>query len=376
VKLEFSEYRPRKIVNTHRHADPWFWTRYSAHPYIGCRSGCEFCYLRGGHYLGRRDPANFDSLIQVKVNAADLLRKELALLEPEVIACGDWQQPAEDRYRLSRAMLEVVRDAGFPLFVVERSPLLTRDIDLLTDIRRRASVTVVFSLSSLDPALKRAFEPRSPGVASRLRAMARLATAGFTVGTALMPVLPMIGDDEAQLDAVVRASAEHGASFILAGGLSMEGVQAEHTYAAARRLNPALESSWRILYGAAPGAPPANALRARHARLGLTVRSLCIRAGLQDRMPRPKLTGPLAINRRVAEWLLNRCYDLELDQAAENRIWAYRKAAWAVEDLPENLADIYAARGASGLRAVPGVGAGLAAEISGWLNRAGASSAD
>ena len=90
MNLEFQEYRARKIVNIHRHVDgPWFWGRYSAHPYIGCRSGCEFCYVRGGRYLGRRDPDTFDTLIQVKVNAVELLRKELARLKPDVIACGD-----------------------------------------------------------------------------------------------------------------------------------------------------------------------------------------------------------------------------------------------------------------------------------------------
>lgn len=80
-------------------------------------------------YLGRRDPDTFDTLIQVKTNAVELLRKELSRLEPDVIARGDWQQPAEDRYRLSRRMLEVVCDLRFPLFVVERSPLLTRDLE-------------------------------------------------------------------------------------------------------------------------------------------------------------------------------------------------------------------------------------------------------
>jgi len=72
LKLQYQEYRPRKIVNVHRHVDgPWFWDKYSAHPYVGCRSGCEFCYLRGGRYLGRRDPQSFDTLIQVKVNTAE-----------------------------------------------------------------------------------------------------------------------------------------------------------------------------------------------------------------------------------------------------------------------------------------------------------------
>ncbi|MCG2767970.1 MAG: hypothetical protein L6435_06245, partial [Anaerolineae bacterium] len=249
MPLEFEEYRPRKIVNVHRHVDgAWFWDKYSAHPYVGCRSGCEFCYQRGGHYLGRRDPDTFDTLIRVKVNAVELLRKELSRLDRDVITCGDWQQPAEERYRLSRGMLEVVRDLGFPLFIVERSPLLSRDLDILMEINHQAWVGVVYSISSLDPALKQAFEPRSPGVNFRLEAMEKLAAAGITVGTALMPVLPLVGDDEGHLEDVIRATKDHGGSFVMGGGLTMDGVQAERTLEAARRLDPALETRWRRFY--------------------------------------------------------------------------------------------------------------------------------
>jgi DNA repair photolyase len=115
MELDFQEYRARKIVNVLVHVDgPWFWGKYTVHPYVGCCTGCEFCYSRGSRYLGKRDPDTFDTLIRVKVNAVELLRKELAHLDRDVIAAGDWQQPAEDRYRLSRQMLEVVRDFGSP----------------------------------------------------------------------------------------------------------------------------------------------------------------------------------------------------------------------------------------------------------------------
>ena len=200
MKLEFQEYRARKIVNVHRHVDgPWFWDKYSAQPYVGCRTGCEFCYLRGSRYLGRRDPNSFDTLIQVKTNAVELLRKELTGLNHDVIACGDWQQPAEDRYRLSRGMLKVVCDLGFALLIVERSPLLTRDLDLLVEINQKGWVGVIFSISSVNRTLKRAFEPRSPGVRRRLQAMDQLAKNGILVGTGLMPVFPFVCDDRAHL---------------------------------------------------------------------------------------------------------------------------------------------------------------------------------
>jgi DNA repair photolyase len=370
VKLEYQEYRVRKIVNVHKHVDgPWFWGKYTAHPYVGCRSGCEFCYERGSRYLGQRDPDTFSTLIQVKVNAVERLRAELPRLQPDVIACGDWQRPAEDRYRLSRGMLEVVRDLGFPLFVVERSPLLTRDLDLLADINRRTWVGVVFSISSTDPVLKRAFEPFSPGVRRRLRAMARLADAGIQVGTAMMPIFPFVGDDERHLDDMVRATKDHGGTFVMSGGLTMDGAQAERTLAAACRLDPELVPRWRELYRwPQDGQPNYGPPGPYNARLGLLVRELCTRHGLLDRMPRYIAPGPLAINKRIAERLLLQTYELELQQAAQYRIWAYRKAAWTVDESSESVADLYDERGQAGLRSLPGIGSSLARTVAGWLD--------
>ena len=371
MKLEFREYQPRRIVNVRKHVDgPWFWDKYSAHPYLGCRSGCEFCYLRGSRYLGRRDPESFDTLIQVKSNAAELLRKELARLEPDVIACGDWQQPAEDRYRLSRSLLEVVLELGFPLFVVERSPLLARDLDLLVEIHRRSWVGLVFSISNLDPALKQAFEPRSPGVQRRLEAMRQLADAGLLVGTTLMPIIPAAGDRAPQLEEVVVATRDHGGSFVLGGGLSMEGVQADRTLEAALRLDLGLERPLRRLYGWQPeGVPRYGPPREYAARLGRMVRELCEKHGLRDRMPRYIPAGPLAVNKRLAEQLFLKTYDLELERAATQAVWAFRKAAWAVDELASRVDDLYRGQGLAGLESVAGIGPQPAEFAASWLQQ-------
>lgn len=371
MNIEFQTYQARRIVNVHKHVDgPWFWGKYTAHPYIGCRSGCEFCYLRGNRYLGKRDPDRFDSLIQVKINAVDLLRKEIARLDRDVISCGDWQQPAEDRFRLSRAMLEVIRDFAFPLFIVERSPLLTRDLDLLSEINGQSWVGVVYSISSLDPDLKRAFEPRSPGIQRRLGAMARLASAGIAVGASMMPIIPYAGDDESHLDELIQAVKDHGATFVMGGGLTMDGVQAKRTLTAAESHDAGLAERWRQLYrwpvGGRPsyGPPPEY-----NARLGLLIRDLCSRHGILDRMPRYVGPGPLAINKRIAERLFLKTYDLELEQAQSHRIWAYRKAAWGVDEWPESIAQLYLDRGCTGLMDIPGVGKGVAGTIASWLER-------
>ena len=369
MNLELQEYNVRKIINIHKHVDgPWFWGKYTAHPYVGCRSGCEFCYARGSRYLGRRHPDTFDTLIQVKINAVELLRKELARLEHEIISCGDWQQPAEDSYRLSRGMLEVVHDLSFPLFIVERSPLVTRDLDLLTEINHRTWVGVLFSISSVDPVLKRAFEPRSPGVKRRLQAMDKLANAGILVGTSLMPIFPFVGDDKAHLEDLVRATRDHGGACVLSGGLTMDGVQAERTLAAARRLDPLLETRWREFYEwKADGKPSYSPPGAYNARVGLLIRELCARHGLLDRMPRYIAPGALSINKRIAERLFLKTYDLELEEARGYRIWAYRKAAWTVDESPRSVAQIYRDAGEAGLQELPGIGKRLAAQIAGWL---------
>ncbi len=369
MKLEFQEYRARKIVNVHKHVDgPWYWDKYSSQPYVGCRSDCQFCYTRGKRYLGRRDPDTFDSLIRVKINAVELLRPELSRLPPDLITCGDWQQPAEDLYRLSRNMLEVVYDLGFPLFIVERSPLLIRDLDLLAEINRQTWVGVAFSLSNIDPTLKQAFEPRSPGIKSRLQTMEKLAQANILVGASLMPIIPLVGDDEKHLADTIRATKDHGGSFVLGGGLTMDGVQAERTLEAARQLDPALATNWRELYNwAKEGKPNYSPPRAYNARLGLLIRELCTRHDMPDRMPRYIAPGPLAVNKRIAERLFLKTYDLELEMAKDYRIWAYRKAAWTVDEWPENIAQLYQAGGEVELRKLPGIGKSLAGQIAGWL---------
>jgi hypothetical protein len=265
-------------------------------------------------------------------------------------------------------MLEVVRDLGFPLFIVERSPFLARDLDLLAEINARAWVGVAYSISSVDPALKRAFEPRSPGVRLRLRAMAQLADAGILVGANLMPVLPFVGDDELHLDDTIRAVKDHGGRFVLGGGLTMDGVQARRMLEAFRLFDPTLEARVRELYAwGAGGRPKYGPPGAYNARLGLLTRELCARHGILDRMPRYVAPGPLAVNKRVAERLLLKTYDLELEQSPDYRIWAYRRAAWAVDELPESIVDVYEAKGKAGLQALSGIGKSIAAQIAVWL---------
>jgi hypothetical protein len=265
-------------------------------------------------------------------------------------------------------MLEVVNEFGFPLFIIARSPLLIRDLDLLVEINQRSWVGVLYSISNLNPALKSAFEPRSPGVKRRLHAIAELSSAGIYAGVSMMPIIPFVGDSCAHLEDIVLATKDHGGSCVLGGGLTMDGVQAERTLEAARCLDPELVSRWRKFYNWEVGGKPSYGPPGTYnSRIGLTLRELCAKHGLLDRMPRYIASGPLSINKLIAERLFLKTYDLELELAKDYRIWAYRKAAWTVDELTESIADIYGENGETGLVKLPGIGDRLAGQIASWL---------
>jgi DNA repair photolyase len=150
----------------------------------------------------------------------------------------------------------------------------------------------------------------------------KLRDGGLFAGVALMPILPFCGDGEVELDATIGAAVDHGAQFVIGGGLTLAGAQADRTYAAAATLDEELPNRLRVLYGG-ESSPP----RGYAAEIGRRVRELCARRGVADRMPRPILDGPCAQNRRVAEKMFLRAYELELEEAQPSRVWAWRKAA-------------------------------------------------
>lgn len=222
--MEYEVYKPKRILIVHRNADDWYWCKYGAHPYVGCYHGCHFCYARAEKYMQYPDPADFAEKIKVKINAARLLRKELSRVERNVIMTGDYQ-PAEKKFGLSRKILEVVRDLRFPLHLLERSPYLLKDIDILEEIKNQTWCCISFSFSTVDESLSRLLEPRAPSPRGRMRAIRQLADRGFLTGLSYMPIIPYITDSEEQIEETIAMAKENGAAFVLAASMTMESWQ-------------------------------------------------------------------------------------------------------------------------------------------------------
>ena len=208
--------------------------KWSLNPYMGCAHRCTFCYVRAFELRADRPfDERYGRSIRVKINVAEVLARELARpsWEKEHIAIGaatDPYQPAEGRYRLTRACLEVLADAANPFSIITRGPMIVRDRDVLERAARRASVGVTFSIPTVDEEVWKRTEPSTAHPRQRLRAVKELVDAGIDARVGMAPILPGISDGREQLAEVVRAAREAGATGIWANVLFLRPGTREH----------------------------------------------------------------------------------------------------------------------------------------------------
>ncbi len=187
----------------------------SLNPYRGCEHGCIYCFARPTHeYLGLSSGLDFETQILVKPRAPELLRQTLSSPKwrPQVLALSgvtDPYQPVERRLEITRRCLEVLLEFWNPVQIITKSRLVARDVDLLGALAREGCASVAVSITTLDPKLQRAMEPRASRPRLRLEAIEGLARAGVPVGVMIGPVLPGLTDHEIPdiLDAAARAGA-------------------------------------------------------------------------------------------------------------------------------------------------------------------------
>ncbi|WP_225783105.1 PA0069 family radical SAM protein [Xenophilus sp. Marseille-Q4582] len=186
----------------------------SLNPYRGCEHGCIYCFARPTHsYLNLSPGLDFETKLIAKRNIADLLRREIARrgYQPAEIAIGtatDCYQPVERELKLTRAVMEVLRDARHPFALVSKSSLVERDLDLIAPMAAQGLAAVYITVTTLDGELARKLEPRAAAPQRRLRTIRTLAQAGVPVGVSVAPQIPFVNED---MEQVLEAAWEAGA---------------------------------------------------------------------------------------------------------------------------------------------------------------------
>ena len=274
--------------------------KWSLNPYMGCVHRCTFCYVRAFEQRADRPSDDrYGRSIRVKTNVADVLARELsrpswARDDVAVGTATDPYQPAEGRFRLTRACLRELAKAWTPFSIITRGPLVVRDIDVLLEAAARVDVSVTVSLPTVDEDVWRTTEPGTAPPRSRLEAVRRLAEAGVDVGVGLAPVLPGLSDGPGQLEAVVRAAKAAGARGVWAAPVHLRPGVREHFLAALARDWPKLVGRYEELFAERAYLPAAVATPIRE-----RVRAAASTAPLPERrrrVERPREIEPTQLS--------------------------------------------------------------------------------
>ncbi len=239
--------------------------------YRGCSHNCVYCDGRAESYFV---DGNFGEDVSVKVNAIDILRRELDMKRkrspyyPAFIALGggvgDCYQPIEEKYELTRQTLELISESGlsFPVHVITKSTLIERDIDILEKINatEKGRVLVSFSFSSVDDEICAIFEPGVPAPSRRLQTLKLLKQRGIACGMFLLPVIPFVTDAPAFLDEALRKANEIGLDYVLFGGMTLKkGRQKQYFYEVIKKHYPGLLTKYEKIYSADESGVPVEA---------------------------------------------------------------------------------------------------------------------
>jgi DNA repair photolyase len=252
--VTFHEVRCRSALNRVPDASrvPFRWT---INPYRGCTHGCVYCFARNTHtYLDLDAGRDFDTQIVVKINIAEVLRRELARpsWSREHVAMGtntDPYQRAEGRYRLMPEVITALARSGTPFSILTKGTLLSRDLPLLTDAGRQVRVGVSISLALLDAELHATLEPGTPPPPARLNLIRRIRAAGLSCGVLVAPILPYLTDSDELLAQLVGELSAAGATSISGIALHLRPGARQWFFRWLGREHPQLVPAYERLYG-------------------------------------------------------------------------------------------------------------------------------
>lgn len=230
---------------------PMEWT---INPYRGCSHACAYCFARPTHtYLDLDGGDDFDRQIIVKVNVAEVLRKELGRpsWQRHAVALGtntDPYQRAEGRYALMPGIIGALADTGTPFSILTKGTLLRRDLPLLADAASRVPVDIAMSIAVYDDELQQSVEPGTPTTKARLATVTAVRDAGLDCSVFMMPILPFLTDTIAHLDEALRQAKAAGATGVVHSALHLKPGVKEWYFLWLGREHPELLPKYRAMY--------------------------------------------------------------------------------------------------------------------------------
>lgn len=264
---------------------PFGWT---INPYRGCTHACTYCFARPTHaYLDLDAGDDFDRQIIVKVNVAEVLRRELArpAWRHEPVALGtntDPYQRAEGRYSLMPGIIEELAASGTPFSVLTKGTLLRRDLPLLAAAREHVPIDLAMSIAVYDDELQRSIEPGTPTTAARLATVTAVRDAGFDCSVFLMPILPYLTDTRAHLDQALRSAKAAGATSVIYSALHLRGAVKPWFLRWLAREHPELVPRYRAMYPGSSAYAPAEYREWLAARIRPLIRANRLERGRED----------------------------------------------------------------------------------------------
>jgi DNA repair photolyase len=269
-----------KVLLAHVHQpEPWFGLKYNMNIYRGCQHQCIYCDSRSECY----QIENFNDVL-VKVNAIDLLRKELPRKRVKgTIGTGSMSDPylpLEAQCNLTGQALQVIAAHRFPVHIITKSDLVLRDLDVLCQINQ-VYAAVTFTITTADDSLAKKLEPGAPLPSARLRALKELAESGILTGVTMMPILPFIEDTQENITQIVALAKESGASYIIPSfGVTLRDRQRDYYYAKLDQHFPGLRKEYEKRFGTQYFAPARNL-----PQLEAHFQNLCQEANLRMAIP-------------------------------------------------------------------------------------------
>ncbi len=257
----------KSVLNKQKQRDSWFLTEYSVNAYEGCSCNCLYCYIRGSKY-----GENMDNGLAIKSNALDILEKQLQAKTKKgqhgIVVVGsatDAYLHHEERWRLTEGMLQLFLKYKFPVFISTKSKLILRDVELLKQIDTTAilpedlriilgrGVILSTSISTMNEQIAQMLEPGAISPIERLDMLRQLKQHGFLCGVNAIPILPFISDTEEELEKIISSAKNHGADYILVGGLTLFGKDAADSktlyYEFIKRYDSSLIPAYEKMYG-------------------------------------------------------------------------------------------------------------------------------